>query len=763
MSNPVTVTVSESNAVAGASVTVTVTNAAVASGAGKTIVSPGGIADLTSVQQGEVGQGTIVVTTDGYRYVYSGAGSKTNSASYVILADITPDWSALSGKPSTFAPSAHASTHGSGGADAITVAVSQVTGLQTALDGKQASGSYAAASHGHEIADVSGLSTALDGKQATLATGTEGDVLTYASGQWTAAASGGGSQGPQGDPGAQGDPGPRGFGAFEYTAARTGANQYQVGEIVFYNGSYYICIASNDALPPSSSVEYWQAYTFDGGLPAGSQSDLLAYDEGEWAAKTLTQVLPPASVGGDTLVWDNVTATWTAQQPPAGIFPPAEPSDGDVLTWSATNSAWESQPPSGGGGGGDYLPLAGGTMTGNISFDGTSGQAIGKGWFDTNRGGNYGISLYCSIGYQVNWQAGWLTTTEQDLSTPRPLYLDSAAGTTLRVWDASENEGVEVSHTGIAFADGTTQTTAYTGGGGASLPVAPINNGSVLTWNDSASLWEPQSIPAQVPASASTNDVLSWNGSAWVAVMPSTPGLPSGSTGQYLKYDGGNWVAASAPVPSSNGANSYVRYDAASNLTAGQLVIPNFDSSFTYQTDDVAWYSGQVWRATNGGHTGNTPAAGSSWWTPLTPAPLPSSATSGDVLTYDSGTSAWIAAAPSGGGGGGGGGGLTVGTDGVTFDTTGCVLKGDSTGGVTITYQGTQKFGFYCDPSLSPGVAFKFPDGTLQTTAYTGGAITSVTTGINGADQITNIVSLTQAEYDALASTDASTFYVITD
>lgn len=40
-------------------------------------------------------------------------------------------------------PSAHATTHGVSGSDPVTVAVSQVTGLQTALDGKQATGSYA--------------------------------------------------------------------------------------------------------------------------------------------------------------------------------------------------------------------------------------------------------------------------------------------------------------------------------------------------------------------------------------------------------------------------------------------------------------------------------------------------------------------------------------------------------------------------------------------------------------------------------------------
>lgn len=41
-------------------------------------------------------------------------------------------------------------------------------------------------------------------------------------------------------------------------------------------------------------------------------------------------------------------------------------------------------------------------------------------------------------------------------------------------------------------------------------------------------------------------------------------------------------------------------------------------------------------------------------------------------------------------------------------------------------------------------------------------AVKTDTTGVTGADQITNIISLTQAEYDAIVSPDASTFYVIT-
>jgi hypothetical protein len=42
-------------------------------------------------------------------------------------------------------------------------------------------------------------------------------------------------------------------------------------------------------------------------------------------------------------------------------------------------------------------------------------------------------------------------------------------------------------------------------------------------------------------------------------------------------------------------------------------------------------------------------------------------------------------------------------------------------------------------------------------------AVGSVVAGITGADAITNVVSLTQAEYDAIGSPNAATLYVITD
>jgi hypothetical protein len=66
---------------------------------GRRINSSGGIADLTSPQQALIGQGTIVTTTDGYRWSYNGTGTKTDEANYIQVADITPIWSVIENKP----------------------------------------------------------------------------------------------------------------------------------------------------------------------------------------------------------------------------------------------------------------------------------------------------------------------------------------------------------------------------------------------------------------------------------------------------------------------------------------------------------------------------------------------------------------------------------------------------------------------------------------------------------------------------------------
>ena len=66
------------------------------------VVSSGGIANLTVSQQNDIVSGTIVTTTDGSRWVYTGTGSKTAEASYIAMGDVTPEWAVIANKP-TFA------------------------------------------------------------------------------------------------------------------------------------------------------------------------------------------------------------------------------------------------------------------------------------------------------------------------------------------------------------------------------------------------------------------------------------------------------------------------------------------------------------------------------------------------------------------------------------------------------------------------------------------------------------------------------------
>lgn len=72
------------------------------------VFSDGDIEDLSSGQQSAVKKGAIVTTTDGRRWVYSGTGDKLDEENYVELADVTPHWDVIAGKPSEFPPEAAA-------------------------------------------------------------------------------------------------------------------------------------------------------------------------------------------------------------------------------------------------------------------------------------------------------------------------------------------------------------------------------------------------------------------------------------------------------------------------------------------------------------------------------------------------------------------------------------------------------------------------------------------------------------------------------
>ena len=175
---------------------------------------------------------------------------------------------------------------------------------------------------------------------------------------------------------------------------------------------------------------------------------------------TATAGYGPQGGGSISLTTRNISQTnlWTFSQ--NGTLSTA----GSISLASGADITRDGVSVLGGGGGGgvsgDYLPLSGGNMSGAIFFGEYSySPRITQGLYDASRGGLSGISLVCSLDYDFNWQAGWITALEQDRLTPRPLYVDSGAGSTIRAW-TSAGSGTEVSHTGITFPDGSVQTTA---------------------------------------------------------------------------------------------------------------------------------------------------------------------------------------------------------------------------------------------------------------------------------------------------------------
>ncbi len=132
------------------------------------LASPALTGNPTAPTQTAGNNTTRLATTAFVQAAISGAGAgdmlksvyDTNDDGIVDAAASVP-WTGVTGKPSTFTPSAH--TH----------AIADVTSLQATLDGKSNTG------HGHAIADITSLQTTLDGKAASSHTHTASQITDF--------------------------------------------------------------------------------------------------------------------------------------------------------------------------------------------------------------------------------------------------------------------------------------------------------------------------------------------------------------------------------------------------------------------------------------------------------------------------------------------------------------------------------------------------------------------------------------------------------
>ena len=174
-----------------------------------------------------------------------------------------------------------------------THAISDVTGLQTALDGK------ASTTHTHAISDVTGLQTALDGKASTTHTHAAGDIT---SGTIATARLGSGTA--------------------NNTTFLRGDNTWQTVS----GGSTNL-----DGLT-------------DVTITSVASNNLLSYNGSAWINRAVADAIPDGSVGvgklsqgtatsGQVLAWNNISG-WTAADPSGGSTTP-QGSDGSIQYNSA--------------------------------------------------------------------------------------------------------------------------------------------------------------------------------------------------------------------------------------------------------------------------------------------------------------------------------------------------------------------------------------------------------------------------------------------
>ena len=85
-----------------------------------------------------------------------------------------------------------------------------------------------------------------------------------------------------------------------------------------------------------------------------------------------------------------------------------------------------------------------------------NGTTVATGTYDNGYGGSNGISLNCSVGYELNWQAGHLKCTQDNGLTSENILADSAIE-----FPGSGIDNMQIDSSGIIFSDSTIQTTAY--------------------------------------------------------------------------------------------------------------------------------------------------------------------------------------------------------------------------------------------------------------------------------------------------------------
>ena len=178
----------------------------------------------------------------------------------------------------------------------------------------------------------------------------------------------------------------------------TTGNKYLKDQIVWYNGFIYKCLVDNNGNPTNNTF-YWQKM---------GRGWLIQQEQADWDATGGPAFIrnKPTSLGGGTES-DPIFQAWLDTNPLSGYL--TSESDPVFAAWQLANDNhgnWDTAY-----GWGDhsnlYLLLDGtATMLPDAPINFANASKLSEGSFDQGTGGNKGIALTCSIGYEWKWEAG---------------------------------------------------------------------------------------------------------------------------------------------------------------------------------------------------------------------------------------------------------------------------------------------------------------------------------------------------------------------
>ena len=179
--------------------------------------------------------------------------------------------------------------------------------------------------------------------------------------------------------------------------------------IMNYKGSFNPATASfTDSSGKAGDV--WLA-SASGSYNAGSGS--ITYSSGDWAVHNGT-IFQQSINSNAVLSVNEQTGIVNIGKADVGLNNVDNTSDSDKPISTATQTALDNK-----------VSRSGDTMLPEAEITWDNGSKIGRGYNDTGIGGAGGISLFCTVGYELNWQAGHLTNFPIGSSTPANLIVDS--------------------------------------------------------------------------------------------------------------------------------------------------------------------------------------------------------------------------------------------------------------------------------------------------------------------------------------------------